>query len=484
MRFPGYSVGAPLELADRVATDGPVVTDALLAFERIRAKGDDLALWDGGLFPQLRYTRVNIGKKNRARNHFQGIQRLRDGLHCVISGGDVIEPASHVFIARLPSCRNLGPWGSNLLLSREPSLGDSVVRTIAFDRGLWHSGGISLLGNALAIPLEGDVGSRIVFVDVTDPERPRRIAIDIERPGRKAGAVALARIMDGRFLCAVWWEVQAKPRGRIDFYLSKDDDLFHGFVAQPIEWSWAAVAVESGQPGNQPGDRGDPAYQCINFVAEPGGGLYLVGTENNSSKAPLDRDNDRADLLRVELPASSGESSAPPPRLVRIATRQLKCRDEFGNFDAAAGVYVTPDGQLHLYSAYHWRMKDLIRLSEFSAEPEPSGAAQSIDAAWIELFEHDDFGGRRLTIRGLRHSRLENYAAIFVEGSEFNDEVSSVRYRIPSGHTYRLFRDSDFRGTVPGRDFIDLDGTGQVVEVRDLEKERRFGDQVSSSCFV
>ncbi|MGH7553680.1 MAG: hypothetical protein ACREMQ_11705, partial [Longimicrobiales bacterium] len=414
------------------------------------------------------------------------IQRLRDGRHFVISGGDLNEPASHAFIARIASGQGVGPWGCNILLSREPSLGDSVVRTLAFDRDLWHAGGLALLGDVLAVPIEGDLRSRIIFIDLGDLEKPVRIPSDIERPDRKAGAVALTRRTDGRFVCAVWCEVQApRPRGRIDFYLSRDDDLRAGFLGQPLEWRYGDVALPVPRPGESAPEPRDPAYQCINFVTDSSGALYLVGTENGSEKAPIFGGPDRADLFRVELPASFGVVAGPPPLLTRISTRRLFCRDDFGNFDAAAGLYVDPEGRLHLYSAFHWRMDGLIRLTEFSAEPERSGPpVVAPDRAWIELFEHAGFHGRRLTIRGVRNSRLEDYGNILVDGSGFDDKVSAARFRIPAGQTYRLFRDSNFRGGSAGADFFDLVGTGAVVEIDNLSGGRRFGDRVSSSCFV
>lgn len=476
-RFPGYDASAlpPARERGPLFTDSPSLADVRRSFSILRERGEQLSIWDGGLFPEFRYTRVNIGRKGRARNHFQGIQRLRDGKHLVISGGDVNQPASHVFIARMGSCQNGGAWGCNLVLSREPSLNDAVIRTISFDRELWHGGGISVLGDVLAIPIEGTRDSRVLFVDLSDVERPALVGDGIARPDRKAGAVALARLRDGRFVCSVWWETGSRPRGRIDFYVSHNDDLFDGFRVTPVQWRY---------DGGEQGGPKDPAYQCINFVREERSGeLYLIGTENGSDKSPIFAGPDRADLFAVEIRPNMSETA--PPRLAFIASKRLFCHELFGNFDAAAGVYADADGELHLYSAYHWRMEDTIRMTEFSAElPARHAVVTDLDDAWIELFEHDRFRGRRLTIRGRRLSRLENYASIFVEGSNFENRVSSVRFQIPEGDTYRLFRDRDLRGVEAGRDFVDLTGTGRFAEIRDLAADLRFGDKVSSSCYL
>lgn len=481
IRFPGYSVDTPLpSVAENIPlfTEPNRLRDVARAFDCVRTHGDVLSIWDGGLIPDFRYTRVNIGTKGRARNHFQGIQRLRDGQHLVISGGDLNQPASHVFIARMSSCSSTSAWGCNLLFSREPSLNDSVVRTIAFDRKLWHAGGLALLGDVLAIPIEGDDASRIVFVDLADPEDALRIDCDIDRPDRRAGAVGLGRLGDGRFFCAVWWEVpKRRPPGRVDFYVSRSDDLRAGFLTSPAEWSYGDA--------KNAGTR-DPAYQCVNVLHETSGALYLLAMENGSAKAPIFAGPDTADLYHLALPPEFADDPAlHPPELTLVRSRRFFCRDEFGNFDAAGGAYVDEHGALHLYTAFHWRVDDTLRLTEFSCEPAVGGEApEELEQSWIELYEHDSFRGRRLTIRGLRFSRLENYGRVLVDGSSFDDRVSSVRFRLPEGRTYRLFRDPDFKGSRPGKDFLDLAGTGQLVELRNLADGLNFGDRVSSSCYL
>jgi hypothetical protein len=101
---------------------------------------------------------------------------------------------------------------------------------------------------------------------------------------------------------------------------------------------------------------------------------------------------------------------------------------------------------------------------------------------WIELYQHDRFRGRRLTIHGGCETTIEDYSSIFVQDGDFNETVSSVRWQLPADCVYRLYRELGFRGTKPNVDFFDLVGDGGIREIADLSK-RKFGDAVSSSRF-
>ena len=98
---------------------------------------------------------------------------------------------------------------------------------------------------------------------------------------------------------------------------------------------------------------------------------------------------------------------------------------------------------------------------------------------------HDNFRGRALCIIGdnERDTKFSDYRRIYVEGSHLNDRISSARFQIPEGDTYRLFEHRDFKGrTYP------LEGTGNVVEIPDFKEEqdeggKHFGDRFSSSKY-
>jgi hypothetical protein len=479
---PGYTfkkTGTPkVATAAPVMTKNPFVPNVAESFQQITSHGDFLAAWDDKKIEGIRYTKVNVGKLNRAKNHLQGIQRLRTGQYLAISGGDSNEPAAHVFIVKLGSRPKSGAWGSNLLFDSRPPAEDKIVKVVALDDALWHSGGISAMGDVLAVPIESAEkgSSRIVFLHLKDPEKPARFPFVIERPKRKATAVAITATDDGHFVCAVLWGSQ-----NLDFYRSVSTRFHDGFEDGPITWKYSELI-------GAPDDR-VPNYQTINFVkqrsgANEGSQLFFVALENTSPAAPHVGGQDSADLYLVEgLDEFARQApDAGSPKITWQQRKALYCKEEHCNMAAAAGVYVDPTGTLSLYSAYHWRIYDTIRLTEFRTQEHPETVDKLADA-WIELFEHKDLEGRRLTVRGRSESKIEDYNKVRVQGGSFNDKVSSARFQLPAGQIYRLYKDTRFRGDTPGKHFVDLVGTGKVETIRNFA-QIDFGDKVSSSRYV
>ena len=65
-----------------------------------------------------------------------------------------------------------------------------------------------------------------------------------------------------------------------------------------------------------------------------------------------------------------------------------------------------------------------------------------------------------------------------MQGSGFEDKVSSVRFQLPKGVDYVLYRHRRFEG-----DSLVLHGTGFVEEIKNLHRDYDFGDEVSSSRY-
>jgi hypothetical protein len=305
---------------------------------------------------------LGLGPFREARNHFQGIARLRDGRHLVVSSGfanDGKPPqSSHLFVAEMGSRSATGPWGTNLTPAGTAPREDRVVAAYALDSEYWHAGGLGRLGDLLAVPLEVDEGtrSRVMFLRVGEtPDVLERFDFLVDREGRPGGAAALTKLPDGHYLLAVSWEDTSSPQTRIDFYLSNDTDFRHGFKAETRRtWSMPADYVHQ--------FRRDPAYQNIDFVTERGKGgrsrLFLVGTagisHSSPTPTPLDPENDYADLWDVAVTAASFQADAAPALHFR-ATHDFGPPNRFRNFNGAAGTYVATTGALALYSGYHWR---------------------------------------------------------------------------------------------------------------------------------
>ena len=131
-----------------------------------------------------------------------------------------------------------------------------------------------------------------------------------------------------------------------------------------------------------------------------------------------------------------------------------------------------------VYAAYHWRHSGLIRFNEFRGLTQPSTRQVSqIRDGWIELFEKKFFDGRFLTLRGSDAFEIADFGEMRVQGSGFDNKVRSVRFQLPIGARYRLFRRTDFKAKI-----IDLIGTGGVSEIADLREHVEHAD-VSSARF-
>ncbi|HKP74212.1 MAG TPA: hypothetical protein VJT67_01660 [Longimicrobiaceae bacterium] len=327
----------------------PVLAGAEL--ERLPGAGRAFRVQVGDHFAKprdKRYLQEGFPGKNRADNHLQGVQRFGDFLFC--TGADLTENIAHLFIVRLQTDGDGVPTGGTL------------ERIVALDRELPHPGGLQRLGNVLIVPLQGDAGSRLVFVQVSDPANPVLLGggSSIERPGRaKAGAAALARLPDGRLLAGGWCEEGS--RGLLDLYLSRTGNLLDGFLP--------AVTCElTGMV--QPG----PAYQSIAFL-QPESRTAADGTPETCVRLAGLRNTQQgvsnwihgqnfADLYELAIPQAALAAWPDGTVSVRLVQSRAFTFGEFdGNFSAAAGLNVEADGRLTLYAAHHWRIGQELHFS-------------------------------------------------------------------------------------------------------------------------
>jgi len=459
---------------DRYHARNPPIANVLKEFKRIQTRGNYVGFWDRELIPGKRYT-AGVDNDVGLQNHLQGIQRLRHGKYAVVSGGDPhdldgVGPASHVFVVRIETAPGRGPWGSNIIQQTFPPDGDKIVKVIGIEKRLWHAGGMQVLGDILVVPVEKSDPhkSRIVFLNLADPERPQRFVTGIDRSDKKAAAAALTRLPNQHYVLAVW------NAGVLDFYLSKNKNLADGFADDPVSWDHADVKAGRGQDANF------SDFQTINFIAQDDDRLFLIGLHNTSSFAPAVPGRDYADLYSVIFPAAT--LTANPilrvPRITKIAKRHLLCQDRQCNMDGASGTYIDHRGRLHVYSTWHWRSDNVLRISEFASRLDlKDRPITSISEGRIDLFENTAFKGKRLSVMGRRQAHISHYRAINVQGGPFDDRVSSVRFQLPKGYTYTLYEDPDFQG-----EGLALEGSGSVEEVRNLRSEYGI-KRVSSSRF-
>jgi len=271
--------------------DHPTVAGALAAFSEVRTHGDKLGFHVGSLFP---------GEYSSAGSHFQGIQRLSSGEHLAISGSS--SGAAHLFIVRMASRPAVGRLRSNRLSSNVPPAVDLIVRVVETNRELLddpggdlsrlltHGGGIQVIGDVLAMGIEGGGRSRVVFYDVRSPESPRKLGYEVDRPSAPAGACGILRRADGRYLLLVG----RSESNVLDFYLSagtslRDGDPGFGFLDT---WFEGELRAENGMD-HEFGD-----YQGLNLLRQEDGTAFLIGFHRNLDFLFGD---DFADLFRLEI---------------------------------------------------------------------------------------------------------------------------------------------------------------------------------------
>jgi hypothetical protein len=367
----GRPVARPASADGLLPSAAPLfIHDVEAAFRRIQVRGEHLVARANGLIPKPRY-RATLGNLYWIRNHFQGIQRLPNTRYLFLSGANPQSSQSDLFIIRLP--------GENAGGSEES--GAEVVKHVKLDTVMWHAGGLSILGTTLAVPLHGGHPRRakVAFFDVSDPENPRRLAVEIDRPGRKASATAITRLPNGHVLVAVMSAFDGLPR-RVDFYLSRMPSLEGGFFPAPATWLVSEVEARPGQK------RTFSFFQSINFVQQSDGRLFMVGFHNSFAVPASLPGRDYADLYELEFPEGSMDGSEPrleKPRIIKTGNRQLRCTDGFCNLDAAAGLFIDPASQsLSVYAAPGWLSKDSVKITIYPSLTGPIDSARSTPSAF------------------------------------------------------------------------------------------------------
>lgn len=436
----------------------PTVPDVLAAFAEVRTHGDKLGFHVGPSFP---------GEYSSAGSHFQGIQRLSSGQYLAVSGSS--SEVAHLFIVKMASRPALGRFRSNRLMSNEPPSGDRIVRVVETNRELLgdpsgdlgrplsHAGGIQVIGDVVVIGIEGGGRSRVVFYDVESPESPRKLGYEIDRPSAPAGACGIVHRADGRYLLLVG----RSESNILDFYLSTGTSLRDGDPGfEPLDtWFESELRAENGM------DREFGDHQNLSLLRQPDGQEFVIGFHRNLDFLLGD---DFADLFRLDVQGSQAV-------LTKVANRHMVCQDEC-NYDAGAGLYVHPSGELGYYGVEHWPDQGWVKFNEFRRVPASvSPPLSSIEDGWVELYDDTGFGDRSVMIDFVDRS-LRNYADYdAVEG--FEDKTSALKWLLPSGWSCLLFEDKNFKGALLG-----LPGNGNVQVISRLA-DRGWNDLVSSSRF-
>ena len=277
-------------------------------------------------FPK-QFFRGNVNTRFGLDNHFQGILRLRDPNYMVISGGVHRAKTGQLLIADLNSKASTT---SDTLESD-----NQLISRIDFpDHTHWHAGGLARLGDIVAVPLEKKTGgSRIVFLDFSNPTSPKLIPVEIDREQANAGAIALEKLPNEHFVLAVY------TPGELDFYYSKTLLLEDGFSDTPN------ASMAANESGLVIGGEG------VSLVRQCDGKLFYLNFNNAGLLPPLLNGPNRIRAFSIE------GMQGMPGDAISLNFEQQYSFDCNGicNFAASGSVFVGEDHKVRIYSTGFFR---------------------------------------------------------------------------------------------------------------------------------
>lgn len=438
-----------------------------------------------------------VGQDSTLCKHYQGVVRhygldgtpyliiSRSGQRasCAFCGFDCSDDPAEVVFARMGTRPKHGErMRSNILnpnvsfKDTTPPAQDIIETSMVFDgtgnRTAWmHAGGMQLVDDVLVVPMErsypndSNTGS-LVLIDVIDPANPRVIN-EFFLP-YQAGVFAMAKDpVTDRYLMAV----SGGDTKTLRWYETNSTDLLDPNLGITLLDTWHVDDF------NVPTDVKDnwEKWQTLNFIRQTDGQLYLATTDNTSA---FD-DDDGSHLAGLFRVTNSGNNF----NLVYQTERKLKLDDpRTGNAAASGGFYVSPSGQLILYTTEHENEgpNDSIRCGElrsYNVSTFDAGYRDPSSDSWIELYNdesgwNDSNPDKSLMLDKVDYG-LENWLDLDKEDG-WGDEPDSVRYRLPVGHQVLLFEDQNFNGS-----YLRLVGDGSIQSISKLD-DYNFGDKIHS----
>jgi hypothetical protein len=338
-----------------------------------------------------------------------------------------------------------------------------------------HPGGMSALGWHVIVALQKwtyagqwfsattppDSNPLVKIYDLWDPSWPTLRSsflthigpVTSDGRGTDAMAAGITKLADGRFLMAV---TKASPTNQVEFYVSTGTsldapDLF-GAPNRLPDAVWATGG-----------------WQNINFITDcDSGNIYMLGFKG------ADGGVDAVEMYRIDLFGSGTYPNATfTVNTTFMDTKHLYCSDNYGqdqcDLKAAAGSYVDPKGHVVLYGtgysndggATSWvhgngtpsygsspSQGGYIRGVEFRERHGNTGPAAvgcpTLADAWVEFYEHPDFnanGENAGLVYRIDYADRDKRNAKDLNANLFNDKASSVRWCLPAGHSFAIYRD-------------------------------------------
>ncbi|MDQ4068016.1 MAG: PKD domain-containing protein [Actinomycetota bacterium] len=268
------------------------------------------------------------------------------------------------------------------------------------------------------------------------------------------------------------------------------NDVAHPVYLRPV-FEYDAANKNVGWP------TGFQSLQTTNLFTDCGTGeMYLMGGYN---LAPFENSSrDRIGMWKIDPLTGT---------LTPSSKRQIWCEwdriDRLCNMAAGSGFYVSPSGDLIMYGITHDNdgPGGTVAMSEFTSRDgydqdgayrpiavpgtykgapgspitlDGTASKPAVAQGRVELYDEPNFGGRGLVIDYPDHGKEDYLHLSRVDG--FNDEASSVRWRLPSRCDAVLYDDKDYKGpkrTLEG-------GDGSAKNIANLQS---FNDDTSSVQF-
>lgn len=466
---------------------------------------------------------LGIGSDPRECRHYQGIGRTAalDGtplLFLTQSGSPTIAcpedityfaPAEILVVQMMSRNRTGESLNSNRL---QPDLAADDTQPPNIDRGVaivsfdgkstdrvgqiwpkyWHAGGTQLIENVLVVPLEccqcgwmwlldplrnwvrrdcihrsmecpGNAGLALIDVGGFDLNRTDSAQLKLIYHQTYSidslGIVAVTKTPDrGTYLFAFTWGDSSILR----FAESDSDNLRSVSAIELLPQVWHADYLSSGTWR---------AWQMLNFVNDAEGNLYLFGTDNDST-LPF-TGQDWITLFRFDLEKMRTGDMRETIHIVQ--ERPLLLSDpNMGDLDAAAGLYVSPTGNLILYTADHDNegpvdedQQWVVEMGEFSVLDRQSSIRKvTTDTGWLELCAGregwSDTSLQRCMLFTASAHEIDDWDDLALH-EHFDDEIESVRWFFPAGVVIGMYRLPHYIG-----EGLYLKGTGTVEMISDL----------------
>jgi len=520
----GSDLSSVVSAGNTISEEDPALDNVTLAFDQLTFQGE----WLGFHMGPAPDTYPPPGPE-----HFQGIARSpRTGIPPIFyvtrSGNkDNSDYYGSIMVVQMNSRPQDGErLRSNRLskddetLDTEPSPNDTCIKNIPFiDYG--HVGGIQMVGDILAVPLEDRADNalpegKVVFYNCSEPTNPVKLGYELNT-SHKIGVVGITKLPDGYFLLVMSWG-DSKD---LDFYRSSKKSFFEaGFNFTLV--SSISEDYLNDLEADHFWEFGKNSPQSLNFVTQKDGKVFLIGSRNTYPLAPMGNGEDQMYLWEV-VDACADFNATQKPNVVGVRGeihKMLSCPGDLwtwssggitvqkriqGNFMASGGAYISPSGELLYYSANHFnkgpgntvKMAELRHMyvsrtgtcgpqfrenhlgGSFNVSEGSSlnltGTAYVIEP-WVMMFQHDNFKGISVTM-DFRDQDLDNYhdfpeldgrlgeCATGKQG--FNDAMTSFIWCGPPGSVLRIY-DDDNQDPNGDAGYLECPGTGSVVLVHDV----------------